>query len=403
MFTTLSRRLLFHSKSARLYKQIPFLLADIGEGISEVQVLQWFVKPGQRIQQFDKIAEVQSDKAAVEITSRYDGVVGKLHYNVNDLAKVGAPLIDIDVEDEGGTSLDATREDKSVAPVLTETANAPAVSLNSAQVLVLPRVRKLASEKGVDLNQIVSKSGKITEDDVLKAAAAKVSQPAVHSTLSLKEYMLNPVRKSMARSMQNSLQIPHFGYCDDYEWGAVDSLRKSLGISALPIVIKAMSEALKEFPQINGHYYPQEQKLMLALEHNVAVAIDTDHGLVVPVIRDVQKLSLSEINACLSDLQLRAQQNHLRQADFEGATISLSNVGSIGGIWANPVIVPPQICIAALGRARLVPVYADGKLIPKMMCPWSWSADHRVIDGATLARFSQRLKTILVNPEELNK
>jgi len=377
MFALLRRKTPFHTKSSRLHKQIPFLLADIGEGISEVQVLQWHVKPGQRIQQFDKIAEVQSDKAAVEITSRYDGVVSKLHYKINDIAKVGAPLIEIDVE--------------------AEESDGPSVTTD--HISILPRVRKLALEKGVDLNQIVPVKDKITEEDVLKAADSKVSS----SSLTMSEYFMNPVRKSMLKSMQQSLQIPHFGYCDEYNWTAVDSVRKSLGISSLPIAIKALSETLKEFPQINAHFNTQQQKLMLVLEHNVAVAMDTEHGLVVPVIKNVQGLSIKEIADNISDLQKRAQENRLRQVDFEGATISLSNIGSIGGIWASPVIVPPQVCIAAAGRARVVPIFTEGKFIPQLVCPWSWSADHRVVDGATIARFSQRLKAILAKADTLSK
>ena len=391
-----------------LYKRIPFKLADIGEGISEVQIIQWYVKEGSAIKQFEKIAEVQSDKATVEITSRYDGTVEKLHYGVNDMAKVGEPLIDIETEDKSTDSVDKTDEKSSdSAPKTEEKQNESRIVYDKAQdysgkdFLMMPSVRKYIKENNIDISKLNIPAGRITKEDIIKALSG------TKTSYLFTEYQMNPVQKAMVRTMEESLKIPHFGYSDEYRMDNIAKMRQEFNeestvkVSIMPFIIKAVAMALKDFPKLNAHYI--DGKLMCSSIINLGIAIDTPQGLVVPVINDVIGLGTIEIIAeKLADLTDRARRNKLTKEDFEGATFTLSNIGTIGGTYASPVIVSPQVCIAAIGKMRTLAVFNEnGAIEPHKMVCFSWSADHRAIDGATMARFSNCVKDLIENPSNL--
>lgn len=416
-------------RSMRQQGRVPFLLADIGEGITEVQLIQWFTREGAPIRQFDKIAEVQSDKAAVEITSRYDGTIAKLHYAVNDMAKVGEPLVDIETEDvvgtviAGGTTCDGTEtsgtacggtETSETACGGTETSDTVKMTQGtraptSPDVLAMPAVRVFARLNDVDLATVspTGRGGRITKDDVMRVMEeGKIPHPVHQTALSFSELPMNPVRRAMARSMQESLAIPHFGYSDEYRLDALLQMRKQFNemtrskASLMAFVVKAVSLALRDHGTLNAHY--MEGRVMLASMHNIAVAVDTEHGLVVPVLRSVETKSVAQLAEEFSAVTDKARRNVLRREDFEAATFTLSNIGSIGGTYASPLLVPPQVCIGAIGRTRAVPAFsATGSLECHNIACFSWAADHRAVDGATLARFSNRLKALLETPLSL--
>lgn len=401
-----------------LQKRVPFLLADIGEGISEVQIIQWYVKEGSVIKQFEKIAEVQSDKATVEITSRYDGIVKKIHYNLNEMAKVGEALIDIETPEsevekesventetlESGSSGTGKEKPEIHGQISNDT-------VNSKEFIMMPSVRKFVKEKQIDLSKLnltnlkKEKGDVITKEDILKAIECEKTQNDLDSYYFV-EYQMNPIQKSMARVMQESLKIPHFGYCDEYRMDAVIKYREEINakskvkISILPIIINAISKAVKEFPTINAHYI--DGKLFTSSILNLGIAVDTPQGLVVPVLKNLTEAMNPEIiNEKLNDLSDRARRNKLSKEDFEGATLTISNIGTIGGTYTNPVIVSPQVCIVAIGKIRKLPYFNEnGAIQPQQMACFSWSADHRAIDGATLARFSNRIKELLDNVNE---
>lgn len=425
---------LFH-KSAILRKLIPFKLADIGEGITEVQIIQWHVKEGARIKQFDKIAEVQSDKATVEITSRYDGVVKKLYYSVNDMAKVGEPLVDIDtgdsdikVESSEGVETEQSEGVKAESSEGMKTEpnenmemkdGAPKNAPNYASIIatdsglkMLPSVRRLAKEQGIDLRGITGtgRDGRILKEDLIASKDSnqlKQTKEYAHSTLTMSPIILNPVKKAMIKSMQASLSIPHFVYGDEYRMDPLMAARQQFieatgqKISLLPFIFKAISRALSDFPAINAHYFPDREYYAAVAEHNITMAVDTQQGLSVPVLKSIQGKSVPEIAKMMAELLGRARENKLRKEDFQDATISFSNIGSIGGTYASPVIVPPQVAIGALGRSRPIMVpnssIASGFEVQQMAAV-SWAADHRVIDGASMARFSNRVKELLESP-----
>ncbi|KAJ1966340.1 hypothetical protein IWQ62_002447 [Dispira parvispora] len=433
------------------FKVIPFNLADIGEGITECEIIQWFVKPGDSIAQFDKICEVQSDKASVEITSRYDGTVSKLHYEAGEMANVGKPLVDIEVGGESDsvaespkTPSDTVAASATPQPAPTQPAEVKPFSLSSSgqEILTIPAVRRLAKENSVDLTKVTGtgKAGRITKEDVLRYMAGKQEQPAVtpQSTASVsvvapvsqdEEKPLTAMQKAMFKSMTASLAIPHFGFSDEFEMDACMVQRQSLNqwlasqgtesgfaiskVSYMPFFIKALSIALKKYPilnaaLLNGDGGISQVKLLYRASHNIGVAMDTPQGLVVPNIKNVQNKSLLEIAEELQRLMVAGKANALTPADLQNGTVTLSNVGMIGGINLNPVLVTSQLCIGAIGKMRRLPRFEmvrdpqtgveSERVVPKHLVRVSWSADHRIIDGATMASFAAYWQHLLQNP-----
>ncbi|KAF2460912.1 2-oxoacid dehydrogenases acyltransferase-domain-containing protein [Lineolata rhizophorae] len=446
----------------------PYLLADIGEGITECQVIQWFVQPGARVEQFDKICEVQSDKASVEITSRFDGVIKKLYYEADDMAKVGKPLVDIDIQSEispederltqveGGQAPEKPREKpsgpkESKEKVATSpprhdtkaesTSQETGRSSGKHATLATPAVRHLTKQLNVDIEDVqgTGKDGRVLKEDVQnyansRSAAAPQSYPIPGPSATiegtpkvplqlppqpLREDRLisfTPVQNQMFKTMTRSLSIPHFLYTNSADFTGLSALRRRLNarlppeqkLSALPFVIKAVSVALFAHPSLNAHlvepddgsgngYSNGKPALHLRAAHNIGVAVDTPSGLLVPVVRDVQSHSVLSLNAELARLAALARAGKLSSTDLAGATITVSNVGSIGGGVVSPVIVPPQVAIVGVGRARVVPGFDEetGAVVRKEEAALSWSADHRVLDGAAVARCAEEVRRLI--------
>lgn len=429
--------------SRPLDRIVPFLLADIGEGIAEVEVLEWHVQEGTPVRQFDRIAEVQSDKATVEITSRYDGIVRKVHYAKGATARVGQPLVDIEVEgDESGDTgtgeaasgnvpkegvstvterqtTTKTNVISSTDPVRTSSASSDIVP--SSGVKAMPGVRHLAKSRGIDIATVrgTGAQGQVTREDILKyasvGAAARVapgprlSSSAARADQRFELIPLSAFQKAMVKSMQASLAIPHFGYHDELLVDQILSLRSSLlaaverdyGVRLTPMAfyLKALSLALTEHPQLNAHYEPTTGAVRRYASHNFCLAVDTEHGLSVPVLHDVQSLSIIDIAREANRLAEAARANRLPSTDLTGGTITVSNIGSVGGTTASPVILSPQVAIVALGKAQRLPRFDEQqKIVGRTIMPISWSADHRIVDGATLARFTQKWKELVETP-----
>ncbi|KAI9340251.1 dihydrolipoamide acetyltransferase [Obelidium mucronatum] len=436
-------------------KKVPFLLADIGEGITECEVIQWFVKEGDEIEQFSKICEVQSDKASVEITSRYDGVVGKLYYKQGDMAKVGAPLVDIEMED-----LSAPVNEPVVAPAATTSSTPPSSNIQAkeskVEIFATPAVRRVAKEQGVDLALVTGtgKHGRITKEDIINfksqpAAPVISASPSPSPTEVTKTVKSTPptaaptpvvtaqdelkpltnIQKAMFKQMTKSLSIPHFGYSDTVTLDNATTFRNSVNaflaknpyngvskITYMPIFMKALSLALVDFPILNARVVEEgsDVKLLYRGSHNIVLLSNTDFvvvellttqnstsRLIVPNVKNIQQKSILDIAVELDRLK-EAGKKGLSSADLNGGTITLSNIGTIGGNWMHPVIVTSEVCIGALGKTERLPRFevVDGReaVVGKSIMPVSWNADHRVVDGATMARFVQLWKQYLENP-----
>lgn len=464
--------------SSRLDVVKPFLLADIGEGITECQLIQWFVQPGARVEQFDKICEVQSDKASVEITSPFDGVIKKLYYEPDDMAITGKPLVDIDIESDiseadaqqlGNTGEDAgggrqvaeqqgeeaaeaqeeeaegakaeRDEEETVASANTggESKMPPPPSSSSDPpesfskpptkhdrgTLATPAVRRLTKEHNISLSDIpgTGKDGRVLKEDVFRyisgegqqqqqqqpTAAAPTAPPV--ASKDDRKVSLTAVQNQMFKTMTKSLNIPHFLYSSAADMTAVTAMRGKLNARAqsseqkvthLAFIIKALSLALLHHPLLNSHLNtsdPKKPELTHMGSHNFGVAIDAPSGLLVPVLKNVQDLTITEIAANLRQLGEKARSNKLAPGDFKGATFTVSNIGAVGGGVVAPVISEPQVAIVAIGRSKVVPAFdEDGELVKKEELVLNWSADHRVVDGAECARCAERLRGYLEDP-----
>ncbi|KAI6220524.1 hypothetical protein M3Y95_01049400 [Aphelenchoides besseyi] len=413
-----------------LDKLVQFKLSDIGEGIAEVQVKDWHIKVGDKVNEFDNVCEVQSDKAAVTITSRYEGVIKKLQVTVDDVARVGTPLIDIEVADDAvedndpdeDTALEGVKKRPETQKELTkeETQKETPVqveSSNGSKFLATPAVRRLIKEHNIEIGDVngTGKDGRVLKEDILKFLERPKEQ-TVESEFKpkLTEDKVVPIRgytRAMIRSMSEALRIPHFGYNDEFTMDElirlrdhlrVEAKRRHLKLTYLPLIIKATSMALSEFPQLNAAADQKQENLIYKANHNICLAMDTPDGLVVPNVKFCEQKNVWEIAADLNRLQEAGAKGQIPRDDLLNGTFTLSNIGIIGGTYASPVIFPPQVAIGALGRIRKLPRYdKHDNVVPTRIMNISWAADHRFVDGATMARFSNRLKEFIENPASL--
>ncbi|XP_058515600.1 lipoamide acyltransferase component of branched-chain alpha-keto acid dehydrogenase complex, mitochondrial isoform X2 [Ochotona princeps] len=420
--------------TAALHGQIvQFKLSDIGEGIREVTVKEWYVKEGDTVSQFDSICEVQSDKASVTITSRYDGVIKKLYYNLDEIAYVGKPLVDIETE-----ALKDSEEDVVETPAVSHDEHTHQ-EIKGQKTLATPAVRRLAMENNIKLSEVVGsgKDGRILKEDILnflekqtgailppspkaemmpppspqkpkdKTIPIPVSRPPVFTGKDKTE-PIKGFQKAMVKTMSAALKIPHFGYCDEVDLTELVKLREELKpvalsrgikLSFMPFFLKAASLGLLQFPILNASVDEGCQNITYKASHNIGIAMDTQQGLIVPNVKNVQICSVFEIATELNRLQKLGTAGQLSTTDLTGGTFTLSNIGSIGGTYAKAVILPPEVAIGALGSIRALPRFNQkGEVYQAQMMNVSWSADHRIIDGATMSRFSNLWKSYLENP-----
>ena len=282
---------------------------------------------------------------------------------------------------------------------------------------LLRHVGHIAQAKHVATNNAASSSGSVSESTSATATAAAAAPgeiPPVRAYVVSEEGSVvrdEPIRgisRMMVSSMKESLKIPHFGYYDEIEMDALMQLRQELlpsfvkrgvKLSFMPMMMKAASLALADFPALNSQVSADEETQIYRGAHNIGVAMDTPRGLLVPNVMHCESRSIYDIAYELNRLQAMGAQNKLGADELTGGSFTLSNIGVIGGTYASPVILPGQVSIGALGKLQKLPRYDDeGNVVPKTLMQISWSADHRVIDGATMARFSNQWKSYLENP-----
>lgn len=293
--------------------------------------------------------------------------------------------------------------------------------------LSTPAVRHIIKENNLRIEDIegTGKEGRVLKEDVQRyiEAAKSASSSATPTTsaptatgqkIADQVKPLTPVQTGMFKQMTKSLSIPHFLYTDVVDFSSLTSLRKNYNagrekpdrITPLPIIIKAVSLTMQQFPLLNSHLdttsNPNKPQMVLKGSHNIGVAVDSPSGLLVPVIKDVQNLSIASIALEISRLGGLARAGKLTSADLTGATFTVSNIGSIGGTAVAPVIVGPQVGILGIGKARIVPAFGhDGSIIRREECVFSWSADHRVIDGAYVARAAEEVRKCVEGVEAM--
>ena len=392
-----------------------FILPDIGEGIVECEVLEWKVKEGDLVEEDQVIADVSTDKAIVEIPSMHSGRVTKLYYIAGETAKVHSPLYAIDIDGENVELPNQeieTQEHK--LELVKQPTNVTQSEINN-KVLTTPAVRKLAREHDLDLNLISGsgKSGRILKEDVLEYLKPDLNAPLLSLTKAIEDRSeaIVGVRKIMAKHMADSVAtIPHFTFVDDVDVTELLKLRaflksrytEEVKITLMPLLIKALSLSISAFPIVNSRVDGDFTELTYVASHNIGMAVDGKTGLLVPNIKDVQQRSIIDIAHEVTRLTDAARSGVINPADLKDGTITISNIGAIGGISASPIINKPEVAIVALGKIQKLPRFNDeGQLEERHIMTMSWSGDHRVIDGATIARFNNSWKAYLENPSTM--
>lgn len=412
-----------------------FILPDIGEGIVECELVEWLVSEGEAIEEDQPVADVMTDKALVQIPSKFSGKVVKLYYQKGEIAKVHTPLFAIALSDgQGGETAAPAAVPAKTEPVadscqaqLKKPASTDKFSggeheprlINPNKPLASPAVRRLARELEISLSAVQGsgKKGRVMKQDLLsltKAVAPPASQSVASSVAPVvsggtRTEPIRGIKAAMAKQMSASVfSIPHFSVSDEIEMDALMAARAALKpefekqgvkLSFMPFIIKAMSLALKQFPIVNSQVNEDCTELTYFDDHNIGMAVDSKIGLLVPNIKGVQNLSLFEVAKEANRLIDLAREGKLGSSDLKGGTISISNVGVLGGTTATPVINKPESAIVALGKIQRLPRFDEQDNVRAVnIMHISWSGDHRIIDGATMVRFSNLWKSYLENP-----
>src|SRR3989441_5076296 len=424
-----------------------FKLADLGEGMHEAEVVQWLIKEGDTTRLDQTIAKVETDKAMVELPSPIAGRVSEIRVKDGQVARVGDVLVVFETSTPAVGTAETTAKNtetdvtSSAAPV---PAAAPssvpssqaATAATKPRVRAAPAVRKLAFELGVDLEQVTpsNANGRVSLDDVrayaerAKAGPApaptEVEQPASQPLPAAEQKLeqavpirqderqpLTGLRKRIAEHMERSWRtVPHATAFDEIDGSALVALRQALKpvaeqrgvrLTYMPLLVKLLVPVLKEFPIFNASLDEEKREIIYRRSYHIGIAADSPEGLLVPVLRDADRLTLLEIAAKLEKLVEGARKRTLSLPELSGSTFTLNNIGSFGGGSGTPIINYPEVAILAVGRLQEKAIVQQGAVIVRPMMPLALSFDHRLIDGALAGRFLARFKTLIENPHQL--
>ena len=381
-----------------------FKLPDVGEGITEGEIVRWRVEVGEKVTEHQALVDVETDKAMVELPSPVAGVIRELHGETGDVVPVGTVLALI--AEEEPAAADAPKKPSAVGVVgeLEEAENTAEETGAGEEPPILPRDRNRAEELGLNLRQVRGSGpqGRITEKD-LRQAAEQAAEPEVERV------PLRGVRRTMAKTMVASAfsavqatimeQADGFALRQLRQREAAIAAERGVRLTWLPFIIKALTLALDHLPLLNSTYDPDKEEILQHRQVNLGFAVDTPDGLLVPVLRDVRPLSILDLAEALQNLTERARERKLSAAEFKGGTFTVSNYGALGGIWGTPVINPPEVAILGVGRIEETPVVRDGVVVARPIIPLSLTFDHRFIDGATAQRFLNDLVKHLEDPD----
>jgi len=426
-----------------------FLLPDLGEGIAEAQIIRLLVKEGDQVSEDQYLMEVETDKAAVEIPSPFAGKITRLHVKDGQTVNVGEIVVSFD----GGAG-EAPKSAAKPAAAAATTASGSVAGSSSATAVAeappalrssgggktsapaAPAVRKLARERGVDIDSVegTGPGGRVTKDDVERCATGEASEttaapPSQGSAAArpparpagpspgiagvdkwgrVRREPLNQIRKTIAQQMSRSaFTAVHVTHCDNVDITELDRMRGRLNqatgndpkLTVMSFVIRATCIALHRHPSFNASLDDEKGEIVYKDYVNLGIAVDTERGLIVPVIRNADQLSLRGIAAELRSIADRIRTNKFAVEDLRGGTFTITNVGALGGTVSTPIINYPEVAILGLGRSKQVPVIREGKVEPALSLPINLSFDHRVTDGANAARFAGEIIGHLETPE----
>ena len=435
-----------------------FTLPDLGENIASGDVVTVFVSEGDVIKPGQALLEVETDKAVIEVPCPPGGQIAKVLVKKGETVKVGQPLVLLDA---AGATAPAAKpaaaapqpaaaaapavpqpaaaapkpavepapvaaavaaNGKSAPPVAPAAEPAPAAATETVEPAG-PAVRRLARELGVDLARVRGSgpAGRIVREDVIAAVRQASAAPArsrPESTATerddwgpIRREQMSRMRKTIAANMVRSVsKIPHLTNFDDADVTELEHLRKAstqeyaknnIKLTALAFVVKAVSLSLRDHPAVNGSVDMEKGEIVYKDYVNVGLAVDTPRGLVVPVLRDCDQMSIPQMAQAIAETAEKAKNAQYVLEDLRGGTFTISNLGAIGGTYSTPIINWPEVAILLVGRSRKMPMVHDDRVEPRLMMPLSLSYDHRIIDGALAARFLKEVIGYLESPGRL--
>ena len=420
-------------------------LPELGEGVTEGELVKWLVKPGDKIEADQAVAEMMTDKATVEVPSPSAGVVKELKSKEGDVVEVGHVMLVIDTDGAAAMAPAPAKAAPASAPApapKSAPAPAPAPARGGAnggsmdvyppaadvKVLATPATRRLAREMGIDLNTLQGSgiAGRVTREDVSHAGtgATSAGAPSYQAPAFPRAAYQGPagaqeervaikgIRKKIAENMQMAKHIiPHFTLMDEARVTALVKMREELKattektgvkVTYLPFVIKAMIATIREFPAFNASIDDQAQEIVYKKYFNIGFAADTPNGLLVPVIKNADQKTLLQLSKEIGELSKKARDGKLSLDEMRGATITITNIGSVGGTYATPIINHPEVAILGMYKISEKPVIKHGpdgmELDVDKVMNFTITADHRLIDGAVAANFLKSFINRIENP-----
>jgi len=407
-----------------------FELPEVGEGVVEAEVAHWHVSVGDDVQADQPLCDMVTDKATLEITSPRDGRVTQLHGEPGDIIKVHTPLVTFDKS--SGKPAAAKKAEPAAAPVSPAPSSAPAPPPPAAPIAqaaapvpggvtkATPAVRRHAKELGIDISDVpgTGPGGRVSHEDLKGHTAAQAGQaiapPALPQVLpsgSEERIKLVGIRRKIAEQMVLSKRTaPHFTYVEEVDLTELVAMRNSMKphaeqrgvkLTYIPLLMKACSVVFRTFPNLNAIMDEERGELVVKGDHHFGISCDTPNGLFVPVIRNVEQKSILHIAAEMAELVARTRAGQATREELSGSTFTITSVGSIGGVFATPILNHPEVAIMGFNAIRDRAMVIDGEIVVRKMAYLSPSFDHRVIDGAIGARFVAALKEVLEAPETL--
>lgn len=423
-----------------------FKFPDVGEGIHEGEIVKWLVKEGDFVKEDQALGEIETDKAVVEMPSPKTGTILKLHFKEGQSVKVGEVMVSIGEKGEKISQPSAAPQAMPAAPAVKTAAVSTAAAVSqpaekqstqmqsaaqpavSGQVIATPATRQLARELGVDISIIkgTGAGGRITEDDVKNAGkgvkpsaaavssgtalpSAKMPAPALVSYGAEERIKVHGIRKKTAEHMSIARDhIPFAVHMDEIDVSELYKIRerekgpveKHFGakLTYLPFVVKAVVAALKKFPYFNSSFDEQANEIVLKKYYNIGIAVDTAEGLMVFPVKDADKKTIVQIAKDIQELADKARNRKIALDELRGGTFTITNIGSLGGTWAVPVINWPEAAILGMLKIADKVVVIDSEMVVKKMLNLVLSFDHRIVDGADAARFMNEIKRHLEDP-----
>lgn len=419
-----------------------FKLPDIGEGIHEGEIVKWFVKLGDRVQEDDLLCEVQNDKAVVEIPSPVEGTVLELLVEEGTVATVGQVLVSFDApgyEDLKFKGDEAQEVPKQSGKPQGTAKNQEAADTNTnlqekehdsnRRIIAMPSVRKYAREKGADILLVTGtgNNGRVLKKDIdtflnaenpemaiiKKESAEPVSKTDAFNKSEYPETRekISGIRKAIAKAMVHSKNtVPHVTLMDEVDVTKLVAHRqkfkeiaatKGIKLTYLPYVVKALTSVLQVFPIFNTSLDDTANEIIHKHSYHIGIAADTNRGLLVPVVKDADRKSVFALSKEINELAIKARDGKLEPGEMNGASCTISNIGSAGGQWFTPVINHPEVAILGIGRISQKPIVRDDDIVAAPVLALSLSFDHRLIDGATAQNAVNHIKRLLNDPELL--